>query len=271
VGLPVNLQGSPDRTKIVRGPSFQSRNNIVGSDDTMAMLIEPFDILIGTNPGRLFISARDLLDPADPGKEAWEFDGPERYARRFPVSVTTEDREALSAIGVFDMHGYFWDRRRYLERRIAELRARADKDEDKGEAEIQRALSRIHQIDFWGVRMFNKLGFKTSWKHGLNANRVVFPDSSELLDILGGYVDKDGPWTVSYWFGGWDGDLLVGYVRGSLSFPFLVVKRDAAPEGTEAGTEAERRSREEAEAKAKARAEAEAQGAEADPSARPAT
>ena len=81
------------------------------------------------------------------------------------------------------------------------------------EAAIQSARSRIHQIEFWGERVSNKLGFKVAWRHGINK-----PSAPKNL---GGEADLSGPWTVSYWFGGWDGDLLVGYMRGSLSFPFI--------------------------------------------------
>ncbi len=209
---PVRLEG---RTKLVEGPTFQSRNNIVGSDDSMAMVVEPFELAI-RSPGGGVIRAVDVLDPSAPAKEVWEFDRPDAYARRFPVSFKMNDAEAMTAISVVDQHGYFWDRRQFLERRIEQWEKK--KEEVSGderaalEANIQAARSRIHQIDFWGVRVFNKLGFKATWRHGINAQRVA--------EGLGGKADLEGPWTVNYWFGSWDGDLLVGYMRGSLSFPF---------------------------------------------------
>jgi hypothetical protein len=218
-GVPVRLLG---RTKLVDGPSFQSRNNIVGSDDTMAMVVEPFELFIGSlqrMPGEPYIHAVDVLDLADEDKEAWQFDRPDAYARRFPVSFTQNDDEVKAAIHVVDQHGYFWDRRRFLERQIAqwekEKECSAFSEKSTIEASIEAARSRIHQIEFWGERVSNKLGFKVGWKHGINK-----PVAAEGLF---GEADLKGPWTVSYWFGGWDGDLLVGFMRGTLSFPFTPV------------------------------------------------
>ena len=45
-------------------------------------------------------------------------------------------------------------------------------------------------------------------------------DASGYCPSLGGRVHVDQPWRVSYWFGSWDGDLLTGYMGGSLSMPF---------------------------------------------------
>ena len=39
-------------------------------------------------------------------------------------------------------------------------------------------------------------------------------------NLLGGKVSEGQPWPVSFWMGSWDGDLLVGYMQGSLSVPF---------------------------------------------------
>lgn len=229
IGAPVHLLG---RTKLVDGPSFQSRNNIVGSDDTMAMVVEPFELFIGPKdprPGQAYIHAVDVLDLADESKEAWQFDRPDAYARRFPVLFTQKDDEVKTAIRVVDPHGYFWDRRRFLERQIAPLEEKRKSATEASERldldkAIQAVRSRVHQIEFWGERVSNKLGFKVGWKHGINKPIAAV--------ALGGEADLKGPWTASYWFGGWDGDLLVGYMRGSLSFPFTRTSKATAGSST---------------------------------------
>jgi hypothetical protein len=223
---PVNLTG---RTSSFVGPTFQSRNNIVGSDDTMAFAVDPFDIRIGG-----LLRALDFLDPADavrfhdggnlqaeigPGDrcfkttEIWQIANPQTYLRRFPIAFNGTSQEAQEAIGVFDMYRYFRDRRRFLDTYIRELEAGATPDR---ETKIQAARSRIFQIEEWGWRVANKLAFQTSWQHGINGIRHA---SDELQTILGGKI-ADEPWTISYWFGGWDGDLLTGYLRGQLTVPF---------------------------------------------------
>jgi hypothetical protein len=61
--------------------------------------------------------------------------------------------------------------------------------------------------------MINKLGFLLQWEFDVNGRQTVEGD-------LGGRAATDQPWHVRFWFGGWDGDLLLGYMRGDLSIPF---------------------------------------------------
>jgi hypothetical protein len=39
-------------------------------------------------------------------------------------------------------------------------------------------------------------------------------------DRLGGTVDREQDWLTEFWFGGWDCDGLVCYVKGTLAVPF---------------------------------------------------
>jgi hypothetical protein len=40
------------------------------------------------------------------------------------------------------------------------------------------------------------------------------------VDQLGGTVDLKTLWHVQFWMGGLDGDLMCGYLRGTLAIPF---------------------------------------------------
>jgi hypothetical protein len=66
------------------------------------------------------------------------------------------------------------------------------------------------------------IGNKTELIAALNDAAEIFngPQRVEGEKLLGGQVDTRHPWPVSFWFGGWDGDLLIGFMKGTLSIPF---------------------------------------------------
>ena len=84
----------------------------------------------------------------------------------------------------------------------------------KLEADIQSYQSRIYQLEFWGDRIISKIQMRVDWEFEINGPQVV--DGA-----LGGRVDVAQPWRIGFWFGGWDGDLLIGFARGTLGLPFL--------------------------------------------------
>ena len=75
--------------------------------------------------------------------------------------------------------------------------------------------SRIYQLEFWGDRVISKLGFQLTYSFNING-----PQRIAGAEHLGGEVDYDHPWPVTFWFGAWDGDLLTGYMQGTLGIPF---------------------------------------------------
>lgn len=201
-----NLLGA--HVSLEKNPVFVSRNNAIGSDDTMMFVIDPFEIAL-RGPG-LEIRATDVVDPA--GKRPlWKIDDPAVYARRMPVAFDGSSLEVAQAISVFDPYAYFRGRRVWLQDEIDRLHASGGGDDV--ELKIEEAKSRLYQLEFWGDRMINKLGFRLEWELDVNGPQAVQGD-------LGGTAATDQPWHVRFWFGGWDGDLLTGYMRGELSIPF---------------------------------------------------
>jgi hypothetical protein len=212
-GASVDLRGADP--PFADGPVFESRNNIVGNDDAMAFVIAPFQLAI-TGPGAA-LTATDYLDPADPSKQTWQFTDPAAYARRISTCQIEGDTEVAEAVNVYDSFGYFRDRRRFLEREIARalaaLQGADDATRARLEADIQGYLTRIFQLERWGDRIISKIQTRVDWQHDLNGPQAV-------TGSLGGVVDTSTPWQFAIWFGGWDGDLLIGYARGTLKVPF---------------------------------------------------
>ena len=208
-GAAVSLEG---KAPPFDGPIFDSRNNIVGNDDTMAFVVNPFELVIR---GRdVTLRAADYLNPADPGQPIWEIEDPQTYARRLPT-LNASSVLAASKIGAFDDYAYFRQRTRYLNERIAELE-REGRDPTT-DAEIQGFRTRLYQIEFWGDRVFNKTQFQLQYQFRVNGPQEV----EDRSNALRGRADTARPWTTSFWFGSWDGDLLVGWMQGSLGIPFL--------------------------------------------------
>jgi hypothetical protein len=204
----------------MNGPVFNSRNSITGSDDTMAMVVTPFHLRIEHEATGARITAIDHLDPAHPEMPIWKIFDPAVYQRRLTSAVSSTDMDVLEAINVYDTYGYFRDRRRYLEKRIADvksLRATVDAHDRAHlaalDAELEGYESRIYQLELWGDRVIGKLNMKCAWQFASNGLQTAHGE-------LGGTLDIAQPWQQAFWFGGWDGDLLIGYMRGTLSAPF---------------------------------------------------
>jgi len=204
------------------GPTFESRNSTVGSDDTFAFVVNPFNLRIEQEQTGVKLTATDYVDPNNPALALWQVNDPAIYSRRLPNCASGGDTEVEEALNVFDAYGYFRDRRRYLDKLIRDTSLMRDNttskpERDQLDAQIQSYKSRIYQLEFWGDRVINKIQTKVSWAYDINGPQQVEGD-------LGGKVDTTQPWKMSYWFGGWDGDLLLGYMRGTLGVPFTMVK-----------------------------------------------
>jgi hypothetical protein len=195
------------------GPTFESRNNIVGSDDTMMFIINPFDLAVypagdgALDPGSELLRARDYLDPCDRARAVWEIEDPSTYVRRLPSKFVEVAPDVLKILRIHNP-------KRYFDQRLAWLYAELAREKDALRA--QELKSRIFQIELWGVRVYNKLAFKLEYDFRINGEQTV----SDRVRALG-RVDTEHPWHFTCWFGGWDGDLLVGYCKGTLSIPFL--------------------------------------------------
>jgi hypothetical protein len=207
------------------GPIFDSRNNIVGSDDNMMFVVNPFELEIQSD--RVTIAATDYLNPADPQQQIWQIEDPSTYARRLPTAFSGSSTTAMAAIRVFDGYAYFRARLQFLKQRIAELEGDRSGPPDAGdraelEGRIEAMRSRVYQLEFWGDRVINKLGFQLTYSFNVNG-----PQRVTGAEQLGGEIDYDHPWPVTFWFGGWDGDLLIGYMQGTLGIPFQPSPRGA--------------------------------------------
>ncbi len=264
LGARVYLRG---RDRPFDGPTFESRNNITGSDDNLSFVVDPFDLQIGPdkvpeaskNDDYWQICARDILNPAQPEQKIWQILDPAIYGRRLTQSVEVDSPEVAEALNVFDLYGYFYDRRRFLQQQIEDLTGEIDRLEQicsaSGETpsveirdleqqiqdlkkedplrspeqlkylyqvQQEQFKSRLYQLEFWGDRVISKLGTQVNWSFKINdpLSYQIVNNETQQSNLCGGAIDMKQSWPVEFWFGGWDGDFLTGYMRGSLNVPF---------------------------------------------------
>ena len=196
------------------GPTFEGRNDIVGSDDNVEFPIDPFIIDI-RNPGRPgpHIQRKDVLSRDIP---LWKLP-PGVYQDRLGIPPASEPSlEVMEAIGVYDFSEYFNNRAKD----IKELIERADREAAETGMD-KRALeemykTRLYVIEFFGDRIRSRLGMQRIWNFHIEGSKGL------IEGIEGGdrKLDSDAPWPVTFWFGGYDGDLMIGYMRGALQVPF---------------------------------------------------
>jgi len=210
--LPAKSWERDPKTGLVPGPKFELRNTItyfpVGNG--IFMPIVPFHIEIEGNG--LTIGRDDPLDPQHPERRIWEMDDVHEYSRRCPVEFTSVSDEAMESIGVTsgspgDPGDFFQKRKEWVQMQLTQSTLT--------EVEREALTNRLFQLDN-NNRFETRLGLKATWDFDLTGRQVTLTGA----DKLGGTIDPEPPWRVRFWMGAFDGDLLRGYMRGSLSVPF---------------------------------------------------
>ena len=77
--------------------------------------------------------------------------------------------------------------------------------------QIQMYKTRLYVIEFFGDHIRSRLGMQRIWNFQIRGSTGIADGLPE--------VDTSAPWPVNFWFGGFDGDLMIGYMRGALHLP----------------------------------------------------
>jgi hypothetical protein len=212
------LEGAPLR--LMNEPVFELRNQIVGDGiNRIAPPIVPFDLLIGTTKQPL-LRRSDPLDPTQPDKQIWELE-PDDFAPRVPVTYRHLSDEVVETIfpgtGVGEANASFIA---YFNRRKQWLTAQLSWG-GLSEQEATGYRIRVDAIDAFTSAgtgsdpglMEDRLGLQCIWDHPVRGH------DARVAPALQRFVDLEHPWHTRFWMGGWDGDTLLGWMKGQLSVP----------------------------------------------------
>jgi len=186
-------------------------------------IINPFRVTL-TSGKTVMLDRVDNLNPADPNMPENEATSP-MLQRRQATKFTSNSEEVAKATGLPNAANVTLiqnrlDRKRSLE---ALLLTTPKKDAIK-QAELESRIIELGIVEQW-------------WNltQGTPGNRPIDRRAAQLaLQLSGWNVDMNGaidanllaaderyPWNISFWMGGWDGDAMCGYVRGTWTIPLL--------------------------------------------------
>jgi hypothetical protein len=177
--------------------------------------IVPFTIEI--KQGDIVLRRHDPLNPADPKKPIWKMT-PEQYQSRMPVRYQHLSDEVVETIfpGISDANAYFSQyfeiRKEYLELKQANCHDPVQREAYKTRLfAIQENSSLL--LGLPGL-IEDRLGLQATWDYPIRGVMLVSGQPQ-----LGVEVCTERPWHTRFWMGGWDGDLMLGFMRGVLEIP----------------------------------------------------
>lgn len=210
--------------RLLREPQYILWNQIVADGvERIVPPIIPFEIEIRkrVGSGEIVLRRYDPLVPGEIGDRFWEVADPRLYVQRLPADYVHLSSEVMEATGISDFNGYFQRRKEWLQLEIT----RTPDPVDREMLEV-----RLATLDLFSTSsnpaadpglIENRLGLQCVWEHPVRGEACV-----EGGDILGGEVLSGGIddpalyWHTRFWHGGWDGDLLRGFMQGVLRVPF---------------------------------------------------
>jgi len=184
-------------------------------------IINPFRVTL-TSGGKLLLDRVDNLDPSDPNMPENEATSP-MLQRRQATTFTSNSEEVAAATGLPNAASVTLIQNRLDRKRSLEaLLASTPKKDAVKRAELESRIYELAIVEQW-------------WNltQGTPGNRPIDRRAAQLaLQLSGWNVDMNGaiaanrlgaderyPWNIAFWMGGWDGDAMCGYVRGTWTIP----------------------------------------------------
>jgi hypothetical protein len=187
-------------------------------------IIDPLRVQV-TRADGVRLDRADWLNPADPDMPAWEATAP-MLLRRQPKRFVTNSPEVAAATGLPDASNKTLvenrdQRRASLEGLLAEELRKKRPDPVKCAA----LETRIEQLAIvrkwwdlsegsWSERPVDRRAYTLALQ--LEGWDIPVQGRAYANDVG---ADETLPWPLRFWMGGWDGDALCAYVRGSWEIP----------------------------------------------------
>lgn len=201
------------------GAQILENNGILARNDFF--FIEPLHVRVSYPNGAPFVERNDWVNRIDPTMPLWQATS-EMLLRRQPKGAQPNSPEVAAATGLPDASNDTMRRNRAARRESLE---RLWKTKEKGSAAYAALETRIEQLrivdQWWNLRV------------GTFDERPIDRRARQLTLMLYGWDipvqgmafvnevngDPSQPWPLQFWMGGWDGDALTGFIRGSWEIP----------------------------------------------------
>ena len=188
------------------------QRNLIFVTQPFQVFLDPFDLQVAG--AGIVLRRAALWDVARPHLRLDDvFLEPDVVTPRINT-IEVQSAEVAEATGAMDYEGY-------RRRRAADLRAIRERTSDPtARAALDKRLRALaNDATLVGAQLAATqfLGMQASYDFALNGA----PHVEDADGRLGGQVGTSQLWQVKFWLGGYDVDSLCGYMRGTLSVPFL--------------------------------------------------
>lgn len=199
------------------GAQLLEHNGILIREDFF--VIDPFRVTLAAG-GNVLLDRVDYLDPTNPHLPPEQVTGAQ-LQRRQPAKFTSNSAEVARATGLPNAQNVTLMANRLRRRESLELLLGATTD-DVERAALETRIEQLAIVEQWW-----------NLSQGSPGNRPIDRRAAQLaLQASGWNIDMNGkiftnlvdgdeslPWNVEFWMGGWDGDALCGYVKGTWTIP----------------------------------------------------
>jgi hypothetical protein len=206
------------RIAFVDGMVLEHNGLLVRND---FFIINPFRVTLAAEK-TLLLDRVDDLDPADPDMPENQATSP-MLQRRQATTFTSNSEVVAAATGLPNAASVTLMQNRLARKRGLEtLLAATPKKNDVKRAELESRIYQLEIVEQWW-----------NLSQGAPGNRPIDRRAAQLaLQLSGWNIDMNGgiavnelgaderfPWNIAFWMGGWDGDALCGYVKGTWTIP----------------------------------------------------
>lgn len=192
------------------------RNGLVVRNDYFA--VDPLRVTV-TSGCVVILDRGDWLDPSDPGLTI-DRAGSAALLRRQPTTWTRNSSEVAAATGLpvpVTDDDLVADRRARQANLRALLAVTPDPEERAG---LETRIAELDVLHQWWNQSAGQPIDRRAYTRALQASGwSVAMNGPITVNDVG--ADPAVPWTLAFWLGGWDGDALAGYIKGSWSLPLV--------------------------------------------------
>ena len=196
-------------------------NGILARNDLF--IIDPLRVRVSSaDKKKVLLEREDWLNPADPNMPQWEATSA-MILRRQPKRFVTNSPEVAAATGLRDPANKTLIENRVKRRESLEALLKATKDK-VAQAALETRIEQLKIVEkwwdlsegTWNERPIDRRAYTLAlqlegWDVDINGH--------PFANAVG--ADETRPWPLRFWMGGWDGDALCAYVRGSWETPLL--------------------------------------------------